>query len=765
MSNYADFLQSKRIVSMPSGFDVPEEIINPVLFPFQRAIVRWALRRGKAALFEDCGLGKTLQQLEWAEQVKIATGQNILILAPLAVAEQTIAEGEKFGYEVLLAENGNDITMPNAVIKRPEIYIANYDKLHKFSPESFGGIVLDESSILKGDGPTKTALVQFAKNIPYRLCASATPAPNDIIELSNHSEFLGVLSPKEVISLFFTQNGNSTKEWRLKGHAKQSFYEWLSSWAIAVRYPSDLGFDDDSFSLPEKHYFQHTVEIEAENNNLLAALIPELNEAKTLEDRRNARKESITARVKVAAEIVNASPENWVVWCDLNAESEALKNAISDAVEVTGAMSNADKKNALLRFTNGECRVIVSKPQIAGFGLNWQHCHNVLFVGLSDSYEQQYQAIRRCWRFGQQKPVNIHFVTSSREGAVLRNVKEKAIQMDRMFGELVDVMKNKTIEDLKGMTEKTETKYVESERISKEGGWRLLLGDCCERVKEIENDSIGLTVTSIPFVGMYTYDSSPRDIGNSPDESTLFSHMEFLIGELLRVTMPGRLCAIHVVNEPIFKGKEGYSGIRDSRGELVRRMTAAGWIFFGDVTINKDPQIKAARIKEQSLLFKTLSSDSIECRPAFPDYLCVFKKPGENPEPVKAGTHERWNPHGGWISSEEWIEWAHPVWNGIKESNVLNVRAARDPNDERHLCPLQLEIIERAIKLWSNPGDIVLDPFNGVGSTGYQAIKLRRKYVGVELKESYYDQAIKNLESAEDEMRQGSIFDLLLEDA
>jgi hypothetical protein len=397
--NYETFLESKQLFIDPVGFDVADGDINPMLFDWQRAIVRWALRRGRAALFEDCGLGKTPQQLEWARIVSMMTGKPVLILAPLAVANQTKGEGDKFSVPVNVCETQADVIRG--------VNITNYEKLHHFRPGGWGGIVLDESSILKAyDGKTRKALSQFARGIPFRLACTATPAPNDLIELTNHAEFLDIMTGKEIIALFFTQDGNTTHKWRLKGHARDQFWKWMAQWSVAIRKPSDLGYDDDGFILPELRY-----------------LLPVT--AQTLSERRAARRASLPERVAEAAKLANESDDPWLIWCDLNKESEALVKAIPGAKEVAGRHSNDYKKDALLGFSEGRYRVIVTKPTIAGFGMNWQHCQNMAFVGLSDSYEQQYQAIRRCWRFGQDKPVDVHVITATTEGAVVANIKRK----------------------------------------------------------------------------------------------------------------------------------------------------------------------------------------------------------------------------------------------------------------------------------------------------------------------------------------------------
>lgn len=748
--DYQEFLKTKRITIEPSGFEVDESDINPMLFDFQKDIVRWALRKGKAALFEDCGLGKTPQQLEWAKWVNTYSGKPVLILAPLAVSEQTAREGVKFGIPVTVATSQDDID-------KHGINITNYEKLHLFKPGIWGGIVLDESSILKGyDGATKKALGLFARNIPYRLCCTATPAPNDLRELSNHAEFLDIMKENEIKALFFTQDGNTTHNWRLKGHARDAFWNWMAQWSVAIRRPSDLGYEDGDFIIPPLLMHSEIVDGKTPEGFLLPVV------ARTLSERRAARRASLDDRVKIAADLVNNSDEAWVIWCDLNKESEALAKAIPDAIEVAGRHHNDYKRDAIIGFSEGTYRVIVTKPTIAGHGMNWQHCHNMAFVGLSDSYEQQYQAIRRCWRFMQEQPVNVHVITATTEGAVVANIQRKEKQATMMFDEIVKRMAVNS--ELNKKTERDEM-TVEYE-ITEEDDWTLYLGDSVYTIDNIESDSVGLTVFSPPFPGMYAYTNSASDMGNSKNINELAEHFTHLIPKMYRITMPGRLCAIHLTQEPIFKKNAGYVGRRDFRGEVIRRMEKHGWIYWSEVTIDKNPQLKASRTKEHTLLFKTLANDSTKCAPALADYLLVFKKRGDNPIPVRAGISENYDNPNGWMTNEDWIEWAAPVWyasyhglpGGIREADVLNVRQARETDDERHLAPLQLSVIERCVKLWSGPGDLVFDPFTGIGSTGFVALKYNRRFVGGELKRSYYESAIQNLRAAESERSRPTLF-------
>lgn len=432
---YIDFLESKKITASSFGFEMPET--NPLLFDWQNIIVRWALKKGKACIFADCGLGKTAMQLHWAQMVSRETKKPTLIIAPLAVAKQTQREGEKFGIEVFLSRTGK---------LSDGVNVTNYEMIEHFDPNNIGGVVLDESSILKNySGKTRKMLDDYFKNTPYKLCCTATPAPNDYMELGSHAEFLGVMSNSEMLATFFCHDGGNTSKWRLKGHAETKFFEWIASWACCMTSPSDLGFNSDGYILPPLNIEEIIVESGSlENDSGQMMLLPDVS--MSLNDRRTARRNSLEKRAAAAANIANASDEQFLVWCDLNDESKLLSRLVDGAVEVTGSMSNEEKENAMLGFTSGRYRCLVSKPSIAGWGMNWQQCHNVIFVGLSDSFEAFYQAVRRCYRFGQTRPVNVQIVISDAEGCVRDNIERKRSDADRMTRELVcftkDILKS-----------------------------------------------------------------------------------------------------------------------------------------------------------------------------------------------------------------------------------------------------------------------------------------------------------------------------------
>lgn len=449
--NYCEFLKSKELHSVNAGFSVERSDINDMLFPFQKDIVSWALRKGKAAVFSDCGTGKSAIQLEFARIVTEKTGCKALIIAPLSVVDQTKKEGIKFGVKTTVCRTQADV--------KSGVNITNYEMLSHFNADDFGCVVLDESSILKSfTSKTRDELIDTFAGTPYRLCCTATPSPNDQSEIGNHAEFLGIMSRTEMLATYFIHDGSDTSKWRLKGYGEQKFWEWVATWAVCVRTPEDLGYTRECYELPELNLIEHITKSKVNDYELFAT------RAETLSERREARKSSMNDRVDVATSLCDANGDQWLVWCDYNAESAALHHAIADSVEVVGADSPDYKAETATKFAEGKIHALVSKPSIYGFGMNFQNCHNMIFCGISDSYEQFYQAIRRCWRFGQSKPVDVHIIISEAELNVLENIKHKQAQMEEMQNHMVALMHDVTMAEIQHTTRIT-TEYKPKQRM------------------------------------------------------------------------------------------------------------------------------------------------------------------------------------------------------------------------------------------------------------------------------------------------------------
>ncbi len=896
---YAEFIAAKSIQSRAHGLTVIPDL-HPAMFPHQRDVTGWALRLGKAAAFLGTGLGKTLIELEWARVVAEHTGGAVLVLAPLAVARQTVREAEKFGMEIHYCREMKESTRG--------VNVTNYERLSKFDPTAFDGIVLDESSILKSfDGATRSALIESFRDTPYRLAATATPAPNDYMELGNHAEFLGVMTATEMLSTFFVHDGGETQKWRLKGHARKDFWKWVCTWAVSMNKPSDIGHSDEGFILPPLIYHEHILNVETPSEGMLFAM-----PAETLGERLGARRSSIKERVELTASIIldswipnrsdhttasisdpigsesthsdgndtlptqngrspksmhgekptsksvenlsastamqtgidcvptcgidtktnaknlshmlargrkrtatnigipiygtsmaldsttttecshprtedalfaeelieshspsiTATPEamlegccaqgvitdsedsatihpdsaeqprilktQWVAWCTLNDEQDMLSGLLGARATSIDGRTDSDAKVALLEsWQDGANEVLVSKSKVFGFGLNLQMCSHMIFVGVTDSWESFYQSVRRVYRFGQTKPVHVHIIAASTEGNVLENLKRKEKEATHMAEEMVANMQDLTRMHLRGTVRE---QSVYERKVETSENWTIHLADCVDLAEELPGNSIHYSVFSPPFASLYTYSASERDMGNSRTHDEFWEHYKFLIKESYRVMMPGRLVSIHCMNLPTSKVRDGHIGIRDFRGEIIRAYEDVGFIYHSEVCIWKDPVTAMQRTKALGLLHKTIRKDSAMSRHGVPDYLVTMRKPGENPEAIAHTKDE--------FPVELWQNYASPVWMDINPSDTLQYRSAREHEDERHICPLQLEVIRRAVKLWSNPGDTVWSPFAGIGSEGFVALEMGRKFIGSELKPSYFRQAHKNLAAA-----------------
>ena len=722
---YEEFLKSKEKTFIESGFEINESELNENLFPFQKHIVKKALKKGRFAIFADCGMGKTLMQLSWANEVYNYTGLKVIILAPLAVKGQTLNEAKKFN------------------INLDSFDVVNYEQLSNTDTSIYSGVVLDESSILKNyQGSTKQEIIDTFSNFKYKLACTATPSPNDHLELGNHAEFLNVMKSKEMVSIFFINDAfnkdHTISKWRLKKHSEADFWKWVSSWSIMISNPSDIGFDGSTYILPELKMNELEIEVEKQDNGKL------FNDVKvSATDFYKELRTTQENRCEAVAEIVNNSKENFIIWVKSNDEEKEICNLIPDAIAVNGSDKPELKEKRLLGFANNEFRVLVTKTKIAQFGLNYQNCQNQIFLSFDFSFEGLYQAMRRSWRFGQKEQVNITLVTTETMGNVLESIKEKQLKFEKMQKEMQKAMNNAN-----------ESIYHTDDNFREEKGkdWTLINGDSAKYIQTIKDESIDFTFFSPPFSDLYMYSDDPRDMSNNKSYEDFFKHFEFLIPELLRITKKGRLVSMHCTQLSTTKGKDGKLEIVDFRGDLIRAMQKHGFIFHAEVAIWKDPKIIAQRTKNMQLLHATTKKDSTVNRMGFPDYLITFKKEGDNLEPVN---HEK-----NGLPFDYWCKIAEPIWleGEIDAGDVLNIKEAKAKKDEKHMTPTQKEPIKRLLELYTNPNDLVFSPFNGVGTEGVVALSNNRRYLGVELKESYFDLACKYLKNEEDKKNQQTLF-------
>jgi DNA modification methylase len=727
---YLDFLKKKQKTHISSGFDINENDLNSQMFDFQKFIVMRAIRAGKYAIFADCGLGKTFMQLEWANQISKRINKPVLILAPLAVSGQTINEAKRFGLHCEKLKSD---------VFGFGVYITNYEQLENVNSDQFCGVVLDESSILKNfEGSIKKQIIDSFANTPYKLACTATPSPNDPMELGNHSEFLDVMSRTEMLAMYFVHDGGETAKWRLKGHSIESFYHFVGTWAIMLNKPQDIGFEMQGYSLPSLNLLEKQIITPKRDNGSLFndAIISATNFNEEL-------RLTKVERMDEVARIVNESDENFIIWIKQNEEGELIKKLIPDAIEVKGSDSPEYKEKTLLGFANNDFRVLVTKTKIAQFGLNYQNCRNQIFASLDFSFEGLYQAIRRSYRFGQKNEVNIYLITTD----TMSNVKQAIDNKQKQFESMQDAMSKSINDHLMGNMMHESIHDTESESNQY---YTIKRGDCVQLIKELHNESIGFSVFSPPFAELYTYSNHIEDMGNSKDYNEFLAQFSFLVTELYRVMKQGRNVAVHCMDLPIQKGKEGYIGLRDFSGMIKDAFEKEGFIYHSRVTIWKDPVVEMQRTKALGLLHKQVKKDSTMSRVGIPDYVMIFRKDGERTDPVTNTD----------LPVDLWQKYASPVWMDIDYGNTLQgYRNARDEKDEKHICPLQLETIERLIHLYTNKNDTVLTPFMGIGSEVYQAVKMGRRGIGFELKESYYAMAKKNIASAVILKDQLSIFD------
>jgi DNA modification methylase len=706
--NYKQFLESKTKSFIESGFDIDESDLNSNLFDFQKYIVKISLKKGRFAIFADCGLGKTLMQLEFANQVNKKYNKPVLILAPLAVVEQTIQEGNKFNISINRFHDEID----------NKIYITNYDQLKNIDTSLFYGVILDESSILKGkDGKLSNLLIESFKSTPYKLACTATPSPNDHIELGMHVEFLSYDTYDNMKAMYFIQDQKikSSDKWRLRKHAIDDFWNYVCTWSISLDNPCSLGYENDNYKLPDIEYIEHIIPVENDKNTLF-----NINAVSATDLNKDLRK-SLKDRLKKAAELVNNSNDQWIIWGLQNAETDELSKIINNSVNVQGKDKPEIKAKNLLGFANNDFKVLITKTSIASFGMNYQNCHNMLFCSYDFKFEAFYQAVRRCYRFGQKMPVKVHLLIPESQSNVRKSILEKQNKHFEMIKQMSKYSANTNYKQNKNNS------MIINKEIKTDNYW-LINGDCIKEIKKINDESIDYSFFSPPFASLYTYSDDPNDLSNVKNDDEFYKHFSYLVPELYRIIKPGRLISMHIMQGTTSIGKDGFLSIKDFRGELIRLFQKNNFYFHAEKMIRKNPQLAAVRTKNQQLMHGQTKRDSSINRPGLADYVITFRKPGKNKIPIKND-----------IPFDLWCKLAEPVWMDINESDVIsNFRKAKSKNDEKHMTPTQLSVIKNCYLLWSNVGDIIFSPFGGVGSEGCQALKMDRKSINIELKESYF---------------------------
>lgn len=767
---YKVFLKTKQKSVIKSGFDIDESELNDLLYDFQKFTVKRALKAGKYAIFADTGQGKTPMQLEIAYQVSKKIDKPSLILSPLAVSGQTIEQGKKFNRLVSKYNFVNDNI----------IQIVNYEQIDNVDFDKFGCILLDESSILKNEtGKFRNKLIEKCLKIPYKFCFSATPSPNDPTELGNHAQFLDVMTFDEMMAMFFVNDSKKQKgsKWRLKGHGVDRFYEFVSTWAIMYSHPRDIGFNQDGFDLPELKIIEKQIKTQVPEGHFFGGL------AVSATDYNKSLRETESDRIFQSTEIIKSIgfKEPIIVWVKQNEEAKNMFKHLTmlgfDCRNVQGSDSSEKKEKDLLGFVNGDFQILITKQSIASQGLNYQHCAYQIFNSVDFSFEQSYQAMRRSWRFGQKRVVTIYMVTTDRMINVVKTQQDK----QKSFKEMQYKMTKSVFKNINNQI----TSTVNSANDIKTENYHLMHGDCVQRIKEIPDNSVDISIFSPPFADLYVYSNHIEDMGNVTDYDQFKEQFTYLVKELKRVIKPGRLICVHSMNLPTLKSRDGYIGLRRFNSMIGDVFESYDMFLHSEHAVWKDPLLAAVRTKTKGLAHKTLMKDSAQVRTGIFDLIQCFKTKEENETPIDHDLlrnyipmHEHdnfpriiegfneffgYNPESKYSREEQyshhiWQRYASPVWLDISETNTLQYMNARDKNDEKHICPLQLPVIERLLTLYSKEGETMFSPFGGIGSEGYQALKMNRKSISIELKESYFEMNIKNHRAALEQKRQLILF-------
>lgn len=811
--SYQEFLEAKAELFKPVGFEVERAALNANLFEWQKDVVAWCLQVGRPLGALAVGLGKTVMQVEWAKHVQQHTGGRVLFVCPLAVAHQTVKEAERLnGVTIKYVRSQAEAARADTpfVITNQELILRDY-----FDPNAYDGLVLDEASkMLKAfTGKTRQKLTYTYDVVPYRSAWSATPAPNRLVELLNYGEFLGVKSTGEALTRWFVRDSQQANNLRLKGHSEAEFWEWLASWCVMISKPGDIGHSNAGYELPPLHIERVKVAVDhsrahdqMDEHGQRALMV---NGASSATEMWAEKRETLEDRAAAVADLVQSYPdETWMIWCDTNYEEEALAAAVEGAVVVTGSQSPEEKERLLTDFVEGRIKRLISKPTIAGYGLNCQYvCNRMVFAGLTHKWELVHQALGRIYRFGQENDCFAYMVFAETEAGIVASLDEKQIHYERMQRKMSEAMQVNGLTAGKGggsrMTAEAPERKWQGE------GWQVMQGDAVNWLRRMESNSIHLGVSSWPFSDQYMYSASLADFGNCANDDHFFEQMDYLLPELFRVTIPGRLQMVHAKDRIVYGTKNnGYFEIEPFSDRCVAAMRKHGFLFVGRITIATDP----VRENNQTnrLGYGRLLKDASTVHLGMPEYGLLFRKPHTQTAQGGMWSDERvvldeaeyslarhqLDSNSTWRTSGERLRYPYEVdgydydkhlayleqldrqgklgrangqplptdaanvWWDINRADVLNAKLARHSNDERHICPLQLDFTERSIQRWSRPGERVLDYFGGIGSVAYKAVLARRVGIILELKPEYAVWAVKHCREAEASMGQLTLADL-----
>ena len=833
MDDYIKFLENKIVVAENFGTTISDFDLSEVLLPHQKVIVPWAIEGGRRAIFASFGLGKTLMQLEIAKQVINIEKKPFLICMPLAVVGEFKRDNQllQTGYEIKY------ITDTDSIDDNPEmaIYVTNYERVRKgdIDPLKFGGVSFDEASILRNlKTETTNYVLQHFRSIKYRFVATATPTPNDFIEILNYADYLGVIDRGHALTRFFQRDSTKAGSLTLYENKKDEFWKWVASWAVFINKPSDLGFDDLGYDLPKMHIHETEVKNYTDEPilNRDGDIVLFKDPTKSLVDVSREKSESIDIRVDMAFDIVSENRnENWIVWHHLEAERNAIQRKFNsfDIKSVYGSQTNPEKEELLIDFSEGKYQILSTKPKIAGSGCNFQHvCSNMVFVGIDYKFNDFIQAVHRIYRFRQSKEVHIYLIHTQNEREVLKALKEKWKKHIELQSEMINIVREYGLNTDKIKSD-MKRQIFNKRRSAEVAGCKVYNEDTTVIHREMADNSTDMILTSIPFGDHYEYSDNYNDFGHNHGNQEFFKQMDFLTPNLLRTLKPGRVAAIHVKDRIRYSHQNGtcFTTIDDFSGQTVAHFVKHGFYLVGKITITTD--VVRENNQTYRLTWGEQRKDATKMGVGLPEYVLLFRKaPSDSnnayaDDPVVKSIDEyllslwQLDAHAYWKSSgdrflsfdelskrdmkyvyNKWKEYDKSniydfqehlrvcndldssgrlsklfmtvppisgndlVWTDINRMNTLNANQV-NRKKEKHICPLQLDIIDRLIYRFTNEGDLVDDPFGGLFSTAYVSMKKKREAISCELNPEYYDDGLFYLKALEYKISVPTLFDLV----
>lgn len=829
---YKEFLENKIVIADNYGIEIKKEDINHIALPHQKDIIHWAISGGRRAIFASFGLGKTLMQLEIARLIIEHTGKPFLICMPLGVVGEFKDDNEflNTGYDLKYITDSDNVETSDLAI-----YVTNYERIRKgdVKAEYFGGVSFDEASILRNlKTETTNYVLNHFKDINFRFVATATPTPNDYIEILNYADYLGVIDRGHALTRFFQRDSTKAGNLKLYENKKEEFWKWVSSWAVFINKPSDLGYNDEGYILPKLNFH----EIEVENipdgvvKNKKGDIVLFKDTTKSLVDTSREKRESIDIRVNKAFEIVEQNKDdNWILWHHQEAERVALEKKFKDynLKSVYGSQKNNEKEDLLIDFKHGKYQILSTKPKIAGSGCNFQHaCNNMIFVGIDYKFNDFIQAIHRLYRFKQEKEVNVYAIFTNNEREVLKSLKKKWKQHIELQTEMINLVREYGL-NLDKITADMKRQIFKNRREAQIGGAKVFNDDTVTIHNEMEDNSTDMILTSIPFGDHYEYSDNYNDMGHNHGNDEFFKQMDYLTPNLLRTLKPGKIAAIHVKDRIRYSYQNGtsFTTIDDFSGKTVAHFVKHGFYLVGKITITTD--VVRENNQTYRLGWSEQCKDATKMGVGLPEYVLLFrKKPTENnnayaDEPCvktkeeypidtwQLDAHAYWKSSGNrFMSSEElstaemksvfnrWRKFDKEniynfqehlkvcsdlekagklsrlfmtipptsnndmVWTDVNRMNTLNTNQA-NRKKEKHICPLQLDVIERLINRFTMKGDTIDDPFGGLFSTAYKALEMERKAISTELNPEYYDDGLFYLKSIEYKINVPTLFDII----